>query len=536
MNYQMLFTLAGGLGLFLYGMKMMGDGLEKTAGNRLKKFLEVLTTNRFMGVLVGAAVAAIIQSSSAATVMVVGFVNAGIMSLAQATGVIMGANIGTTITAQIIAFKLSNIAPAAIFVGVGMIFFSKKKSMRRIGEIIAGFGILFLGLDMMSNAMKPLGNNQEFQNMLVKFKNPIWGLLAGALMTAVIQSSSASIGILQALAMQGAIGLDGAIFVLFGQNIGTCITALMASIGTSVAAKQAAVIHLLFNLLGTLFFTLLIVVGVPYVKFIEMLTPGNAVRQIANGHTLFNILNTIIMFPLANKLVEMSKRLVPGKEEDAEAMQLMYLDKRILEAPPIAVVQIGKEIGRMGDLAKQNVIIAMKAFLDRDEQLIEEVYRREELINFLSEEITNYLVLINGLPLGNSDSELIGNLFHVVNDLERIGDHSENLAEYAEYVIKNDVTFSQSAEKELIEMEKMVVNALEDALVAIRTRDGDMAQCVESQEQAIDDMEEALRNAHIERLNNEQCSVRSGVIFLDIVTNLERIGDHATNLADTVLD
>lgn len=535
MQYQMLFTLAGGLGLFLYGMKMMGDGLEKTAGNRLKNLLEVLTTNRFMGVLVGAAVAAIIQSSSAATVMVVGFVNAGIMTLAQATGVIMGANIGTTITAQLIAFKLSNIAPAAIFIGVGLIFFSKKKSMRRLGEIIAGFGILFLGLDMMSDAMKPLGQNPEFQNMLVRFKNPIWGLIAGALMTAIIQSSSASIGILQALAMQGVIGLDGAIFVLFGQNIGTCITALMASIGTSVTAKRAAVIHLLFNLLGTFLFTILIVLGVPYVRFVEMLTPGDAVRQIANGHTLFNVLNTIWLFPLGNSLVKMSERLVPGKEEDVESMHLMYLDKRILEAPPIAIVQIGKEIGRMGDLARQNVIIAMKAFFDRDEQLIEEVYKREELINFLSEEITNYLVLINGLPLGNSDSELVGELFHVVNDLERIGDHSENLVEYAEYIVREDVTFSESAVQELLDMEEMVIKALDDALVAIRTKDRELAKSVEAQEQAIDNMEEKLRNAHIERLNNQQCSVRSGVIFLDIVTNLERIGDHASNLAESIL-
>ncbi len=535
MDYKMIFTLAGGLGLFLYGMKMMGDGLEKAAGARLKSLLEVLTTNRFMGVLVGATVTAIIQSSSAATVMVVGFVNAGIMTLAQATGVIMGANIGTTITGQLIAFKLSDVAPIAIFIGVGLIFFSKKKKMRRVGEILTGFGILFLGLDMMSGAMKPLGNNPDFQTAIVKFKNPIWGLLTGMLMTAILQSSSASLGILQALAMQGAIGLDGAIFVLFGQNIGTCITAMMASIGTTVTARRAATIHLLFNILGTLLFTILILLGVPYIPFIQSLTPGNNVRQIANAHTLFNVINTIWMFPLADKLVDMSKKLVPGKEKDIDAMHLMYLDKRILETPAIAVAQIVKETNRMADLAKQNVAIAMKAFFDRDEQLVEEVHKREELIDFLSEEITNYLVMVNDLPLGNSDSELVANLFHVVNDLERIGDHAQNLAEYTQYVMDNDVAFSQIAQNELTQINTMVINALEDAVAAIKTGDRDIARRVEPQEQAIDDMEIKLRNSHIERLNNQQCSVSSGVIFLDIVTNLERIGDHACNLADSVL-
>lgn len=535
MNYNMLFTLAGGLGLFLYGMKMMGDGLEKAAGDKLKGLLEVLTTNRVMGILVGAAVTAIIQSSSAATVMVVGFVNAGIMTLAQAAGVIMGANIGTTITGQLIAFNLSDVAPIAIFIGVGLIFFSKKTKTRRFGEIIAGFGILFLGLNMMSGAMKPLGNDPKFQNMIVKFKNPIWGLLTGMLMTAILQSSSASLGILQALAMQGAIGLDSAIFILFGQNIGTCITAIMASIGTTVTAKRAATIHLLFNVLGTALFTILILFGVPYIPFIESLTPGNSARQIANAHTLFNLLNTALMFPLAGTLVNMSKKLVPGKEKDIDAMHLMYLDKRILETPAIAVAQISKETGRMADLAKQNVAIAMKAFFDRDEQLVEEVNKREDIIDFLSEEITNYLVMVNDLPMGNSDSEFVADLFHVVNDLERVGDHAQNLAEYAQYVIENDVTFSATALEELVEMEDMVISALEDAVVAIKTGDKDIARLVEPQEQAIDDMEIELRNGHIERLNNQQCSVSSGVIFLDIVTNLERIGDHACNLADSVL-
>ena len=535
MEYQMLIFLAGGLGLFLYGMKMMGDGLEKAAGKRLKNLLEVLTTNRFIGVLIGAVITAIIQSSSATTVMVVGFVNAGIMSLVQATGVIMGANVGTTITGQLIAFNLSNIAPISTLIGVGLIFFSKKKSIQRLGEILAGFGILFLGLDMMSNAMEPLGEIPEFREMLVKFKHPLWGMLAGVLMTAIIQSSSASIGILQALAMQGIIGIDGAIFMLFGQNIGTCITALMASIGTNVMAKRTATIHLLFNVLGTVLFLALILLGVPYVQFIESLTPGNLVRQIANGHTLFNVFNTIILFPFSNYLVKISERLVKSKKEDIEDMQLMFLDKRILETPPIAIVQIGKEIDRMGALAGENVKTAMKAFLDRDEDLIEEIYKREELINYLNMEITDYLVQVNGLPLGSPDSDLIGRYFHVVNDLERIGDHSENLIEYTEYIIREGITLSETAVQGLITMKEMVLNVIDNALMAMRTEDRELAKNVDIQEQAIDDMEVQLRDAHIERLINEQCSVQSGVIFLDIVSNLERIADHASNLVEFLL-
>ncbi|NMA95899.1 MAG: Na/Pi cotransporter family protein [Clostridiales bacterium] len=535
MEYQMLIFLAGGLGLFLYGMKMMGDGLEKAAGKRLKNLLEVLTTNRFIGVLIGAVITAIIQSSSATTVMVVGFVNAGIMSLVQATGVIMGANVGTTITGQLIAFNLSNIAPISTLIGVGLIFFSKKKSIQRLGEILAGFGILFLGLDMMSNAMEPLGEIPEFREMLVKFKHPLWGMLAGVLMTAIIQSSSASIGILQALAMQGIIGIDGAIFMLFGQNIGTCITALMASIGTNVMAKRTATIHLLFNVLGTVLFLALILLGVPYVQFIESLTPGNLVRQIANGHTLFNVFNTIILFPFSNYLVKISEGLVKSKKEDIEDMQLMFLDKRILETPPIAIVQIGKEIDRMGALARDNVKTAMRAFLDRDEDLIEEIYKREELINYLNMEITDYLVQVNGLPLGSPDSDLIGRYFHVVNDLERIGDHSENLIEYTEYIIREGITFSETAVQGLIAMKEMVLNVIDNALAAMKTEDMRLAKNVDIQEQAIDDMEVQLRDAHIDRLINEQCSVQSGVIFLDIVSNLERIADHASNLIEFLL-
>ncbi|MFU0800932.1 MAG: Na/Pi cotransporter family protein [Xylanivirga thermophila] len=536
MDLKMLIMLAGGLGLFLYGMKMMGDGLEKAAGDKLKRLLEALTTNRIMGVLVGTAVTAIIQSSSAVTVMVIGFVNAGLMTLEQAVGVIMGANIGTTITSQLIAFDLSGAAPVAVFLGVGCIFFSKRKSFKKFGEILAGFGILFMGLDIMSSSMAPLGTNEQFRSLMVKFENPILGLLAGMLLTALIQSSSASIGILQALAMQGAITLDSAIFILFGQNIGTCVTALIASIGTTTTAKRAAIMHLLFNVIGTILFTILIVVGVPYVPFIKSLSPNDAVRQFANAHTAFNIINVILLLPLANYLVTLSKKLVPGKESDSEGMHLMYLDERIMETPPIAVAQILKEVGRMGDLARQNVEVAMNAFLNRDENATEDVYRREKLINFLNKEITRYLVMANGLSLQNSDLKLVGSLFHVVNDMERVSDHAENLAEYTEYIVENNISFSPAAIEEMQDINIKVINMLEDSIEAVKKRDKVLAAKVQPQERKVDELEELLRQSHIDRLNKGECTVNSGVVFLDVVTNLERIGDHASNLAYSVID
>ena len=536
MDLSMIIMLLGGLGLFIYGMKMMGDGLEKAAGSRLKRLLEILTENRFMGLLVGTIVTAIIQSSSATTVMVVGFVNAGIMTLKQTVGVIMGANIGTTMTAFLISLNLTDIAPIAIFIGVGLIFFSKKHFVRSIGEIIAGFGILFLGMDLMSSSMAPLRDSQTFQNIVTQFSNPVIGVLTGAIFTMIVQSSSASIGILQALALQGLIGLDSAIYVLFGQNIGTCITAILASIGTSTNAKRAAVIHLLFNTIGTIVFMIAIQLGVPYIQFIESITPDRAVSQIANAHIGFNIFNTALLFPFGNYLVKISEHLVQGKEEEYEEMRLKYLDKRILETPPIAVAQIMKEVVRMASISKNNVQIAMKAFLENDQAAIDEVYRHEDVINYLNQEITQYLVLCNGLELPERDFRLVSGLYHVVNDIERIGDHAENLVEYAEYSMEHNLSFSDMAKSELMEMTNKVMEMLENAFNALKKRDFKLAEMVLEQEEKIDDLKDRLRASHIERLNNQLCAPESGVIFLDIVSNLERVADHATNVVQSVLD
>ncbi len=537
MTFQILFMLGGGLGLFLYGMKMMGDGLEKAAGNKMKRLLEVLTTNRFMGVLVGTVVTAIIQSSSATTVMVIGFVNAGLMNLAQATGVIMGANIGTTVTGQLVALKVTDYAPIAVLLGVGILLFAKKRHVKHIGEILAGFGILFMGMNLMSTAMEPLHDNIAFQNVMTTISNPFLGVLVGAGMTMILQSSSASIGILQALAMQGLIGLDIAIFILFGQNIGTCITAILASIGANINAKRTATIHLLFNFMGTaLFMILILLFKVPYVDWFVRLTPGDVVRQIANAHTGFNIINTIITFPVAGYLAFLAKKLVPGEEPKHEEISLKYLDKRILETPPFAVAQIRKEVDRMGSLARINLYESIESIINKDESKINDILRRETIINFLNRNITEYLIQANGLEIPEKDRKMVGGLFHVVNDIERIGDHAENIVEYTQYLIEHDLTMSDKAVGDLNEMKDKVIALLDDSLLALKKQDRVLARTVKDQENDVDELEQTLRENHIERLNQQLCTPGSGVVFLDLINNLERAADHANNVARFVMD
>ncbi|MGI6538330.1 MAG: Na/Pi cotransporter family protein [Caldicoprobacterales bacterium] len=536
MNFQMLFALGGGLGLFLYGMNMMGDGLEKAAGSRMKRLLEILTTNRLMGVLVGLIVTAIIQSSSASTVMVVGFVNAGLMNLSQATGVILGANIGTTITAQLIALNLTDYAPIAIFVGVAFILFAKKRYIRHIGEILAGFGILFLGMDFMSKAMVPLRDDPTFQKLMTQISNPILGVLAGAIFTAIIQSSSASIGILQALAMQGLVDMNTGIFILFGMNIGTCVTAMLASIGTGVNARRAAVIHLIFNIITTSLFIILITAGLPFVNWMQNLTPGNVVKQIANSHTAFNVFGTVITLPVAGYLAFLAKKIIPGEERAPDEKHLEFLDKRILETPTIAVAQIVNEVERMGDLARTNLSVAMDMVMTGDIGNISDVIRREEVINYLNREITDYMVMTNSLDIPERDRKLLSGLFHVVNDIERIGDHSENLVEYAQYLVEHNLTLSDMAIEEMNEMKNKVLAIVDDALVAMKNMDIELAKSISRQEDAIDALEHAMRENHIERLNKQECTPGAGVIFLDVINNLERIADHADNISKFVMD
>ncbi|KPU46348.1 hypothetical protein OXPF_00760 [Oxobacter pfennigii] len=536
MDYKMLFSLIGGLGLFIFGMKLMSDGLQKVAGDKLKKLLEILTNNRIMGILVGTVVTSIIQSSSATTVMVIGFVNAGLMTLTQAAGVIMGANIGTTMTAQLIAFKLTTIAPVIVGIGVAMNLFGKKKRTKQYGEILLGFGILFMGMQTMEVAMKPLVAVKEFQDLILTLgKHPLLGVVVGMGMTAVVQSSSATIGILMAIASTGAIDINVTLPILFGDNIGTCATALLASISANKTAKKAALLHLTFNIIGTVVFMILLV---PVKELIGLIaqatgTVGDVQRDIANAHTLFNLTNTIIQTPFIAFLVAFVNKLIPGTD-DVEVMSLKYLDERIIETPAIAVGQTVKEVVRMGNVASENIKIAMDSFFNENENMVNVVYEKEDLINFLEREITSYLVKLSQKPLSEEQSEIVTSLFHTVNDIERIGDHAENLAEYAMYRIDSKLKFSDTAIEQLKTMSQKVYQSSVSSIKALDTGDVENAMSVIVAENDIDTMEKNFRKEHIDRLNQGVCTPASGTVFLDIISNLERIADHANNIAQAV--
>lgn len=558
MTFEILIGLVGGLGLFIYGMNVMSEGLKSVAGNRLKKILEILTNNRFMAVFVGTLVTVIVQSSSTTTVMMVGFVNAGLMNLYQAAGVILGANIGTTITAQLIAFKVTHFAPIFIAIGTVLALFSQKKKNRTIGEIILGFGILFLGIGMMSDIMKPLRDNPIFIEILVSFgKNPLLGLLAGLAITAIIQSSSATVGLLQAVALSGAFGAvdQGSVLaiiipILLGMNIGTCVTAMLSSIGTNVSAKKAALIHLIVNIFGSIW--VLIVLGIvnmitqgnnPIYEFINSIsgqitingvTTPDFARQIANTHTIFNIANMIVLFPFMGVIVKLIDRLITEKVDAEESA--LQLDERLLENPAVAIGQLVKEVQRMGNLSNKNLRYSIEAILNKDEKLCRKVITRERIINDLNRDLTRYLVLLSNTNLMEDEHEQIMSLYHCIHDIERIGDHAENLVEIAQYRIDNKVTFSNTAVDELKDMMNMVVDATSQAVDALASKDRTAAVKIIKIEEKIDSMEKELRNSHIERLNKGVCNPSSGVIYLDIISNLERIGDHATNIAQYILD
>ncbi len=527
--------IMGGLGLFLYGMNLMGDGLQKSAGSKLKRIIELLTSNVIMGVLVGMVVTMVIQSSSATTVMVVGFVNAGIMSLPQAIGVIMGANIGTTITAQLVSLDVDFLAPVALGIGIVIYMFSNKPKHKNIAEILIGFGILFTGMDFMKEAVKPLAGYQGFTDMLLSFgHHPILGVLMGFAITAIVQSSSASMGMLIALASQGLIPITAALPILYGENIGTCVTSLISSIGASRNARRAAIMHLTFNVLGSMIF--MFILSKPIVAIVTAIDPTDAARQIANAHTLFNILNVIVLLPFNKLIVKLALKLVPEtKSEQDDDKVVKYIDDRMIETPSIALANIVKETLRMGEKSKESLNAAMDGIVDKSKEKIELSFKREKLINELQKSILNYLLKLSKASLNEDSRETVDALFNTVNDIERIGDHAENIAELAKDIVDLEISFSDVGIGELKDMYNKVVSTYTYALEAMRTSNVELACKVIKMEEQVDMMEKSCRANHMNRLNSSSCSIESGVIYLDIISNLERVSDHAVNIAQQVI-
>ena len=540
MSTNYIMGLLGGLALFLYGMQMMSSGLESAAGNKMKVILEKLTANRFVGVLVGALITAIIQSSSATTVMVVGFVNSGMMTLNQAVWIIMGANIGTTITGQLIALDVGELAPLMAFAGVAAVVFLKNEKIRHIGEILAGLGILFIGMEMMGDAMKPLAELEGFVSLLTKFENPILGILAGTVFTALIQSSSASVGILQALARSGVIGLKSAAFVLFGQNIGTCITALLASVGTSRNAKRTTVIHIMFNVFGTCVFTILCLVT-PMIAFMEGLTPGNAPQQIANLHTTFNVVTTLLLLPVGGYLTKLATIILRDKgENDEETFRVLYLldIKRInaekLSASMVCTEGIKQETMRMLDMAKENVHQAFRVFAKRDDKLYAELEAREGYVDFLNKEISKYITSAVSHENTKVGSKIFNCFYTITSNIERISDHAVNIAEYSNMITEKNIVFSKFAQAEITEMQN-ICNQMFEILLNKQEDVIKWHEHIAAMEQKIDDLTEQYRNNMYERIQSGVCSDEGSILFSEMLTDFERIGDHALNISSEML-
>ena len=531
-----ILELLAGLGLFLYGMETMSDGLERVAGKQLKSLLGAVTKNRATQVVLGFIITVLMQSSSATTVMLVGFVNAGIMQLSQAVGIIMGANIGTTVTVLMMSVKLDF---HIIFCFIGcivlflMMFAPKKfKGLSGIVPVIFGVGALFIGMTFMSNAMKPLRDWQGFTNALQAVNNPIVAVLIGAGITALIQSSAASIAILMPLAELGLIDFQMCMFILFGQNIGTCVTAVLACIGASATSKRVACVHLLFNVIGTVIFIILALI-LPIHTWIQAAVPGNISMQISLTHIIFNSVTTVMLLPFAGVLEQLACILIREDGMVGEAMKLQHFDQRMLNAPAVAAEQLFNEVKRMGNIARANFVRAIECFDQWDDDKAEEIGRNEEVLDFLNREITTYLVEVKGLDLGEQDTLLVGSLFHVVNDMERVGDHSQNILEAAQLRHNEDIKFSEKAVKELDDLSAMVTAQLDRAMDLFSRQESSPAafRPVEDTEEEIDNITEALRQHHVDRLKQHKCSAKNGMIYLDILTNLERIGDHAENIA-----
>ena len=535
----MLLSLAGGLGLFLLGMNMMSDSIEKAAGARLRGILEMFTKNRFLGMVVGVIFTAIIQSSSACTVMVVSFVNSGLMNLYQAAGVILGANIGTTVTSQLVSFNLSKAAPAFLLAGVIGVMFCKKQNIVKISNIVLGFGVLFMGLSGMSSAMAGMRDMESLVQLLHSLRNPFLAVVTGTLLTAVIQSSSVTVSIVLLMANQGLLELPICLYIILGCNIGACTSALLASMAGKKDAKRAALIHFLFNVFGTVLMFVILQVGMDFVMGLLQRISKDPGRFVANAHTSFKIFQVIVLFPFSGLLVRLTYLLVPGDDKKInyrDNFTLKYIGDKVVFNPATAVVEVINELDRMASLASENLNRAMNALITLDEEDIEEVYKVEENINFLNHAITNYLVKINQTTLPIEDLKSLGALFHVVNDIERIGDHAENVADAARRRKETGLVFSREAQRELGELLDMVNDIIRYAVEIFTTGSETHMDDVMRLEDAIDEKERQLQERHIERLKNNACTPEAGMVYSDLISGLERVADHATNIAFAMRD
>lgn len=528
MDMGMFIALMGGLGLFLYGMKMMGDGLENAAGNKLKFILEKVTSSPLKAVMVGTAVTMLIQSSSATTVMVVGFVNSGLLNLVQATGIIMGANIGTTVTAFLVSLNVEAIVPIFLFFGSVLMLFSQAKKRKDIASIILGFGVMMLGMSLMSDAMYPLRDSEVFRELIMSLGNQWYlGLLLGLGITLLIQSSSATTGILVALTSTGNITIQIAFPIILGANIGTCITALLSSITANKTAKKAAVIHLLFNMIGTLIFLPL---GGILISIVTSISPESVKYQISFIHLFFNLSNTLLLLPFRNVLITMANRIV-GDDVKPETE---ILDRRLLQTPTIAEGQVVLETVKLAELAKKNVHLATEAFLTGDLSREDEILKNEARINEVTEIITNFLVELSATEVNIEEFRRIGNTYHVINDIERVGDHAENILELAVEKSRKDAELTPEGSEELREIFKVTEEALDISIGCYKDNDKKMALGIEAVERKIDALQKEYRQSHIKRLQQGRFKALSSILFLDVISNLERVGDHAKNMADVV--
>ena len=540
MKIAIILTLIGGLGLFLYGMRVMSESIEAFAGARLRGILEKLTTNRFMGILVGLVFTATIQSSSACTVMVVSFVNSGLMNLYQAAGVIFGSNIGTTVTALLVSFKLEKIAPIILFAGVAVVMFSKNQMLKKLADIVIGFGILFMGLSSMSSSMGTMKDSQAVLDAFASLRSPFLAVLLGLVITAVVQSSSVVVSIMVLLANQGLMGLEMCMYITLGSNIGACTSAVLASLNGKKDAKRAALIHVLFNIIGTVVMYIFFAVDVEaFVGFMSKLAGSDAGRVVAFSHLFIKIIQVIIMTPFIGPIVKLTKAIIPGEDAKVgyrESFRLKYIGDKVVLNPATAVVEVIKEVDRMASLAEENLNRAMNALITLDEEDIEDVYKVEENINFLNHAITNYLVKINQTTLPIEDLRSIGGLFHVVNDIERIGDHAENVADAAKQRRETGVTLSADAQKELGIMLDKVNEMLRLSVEVFTYGKKENLDKISQYENEVDELERKYQANHVERLTKNECTPEAGMIFSDIVSGLERIGDHAINIAYSMID